>query len=203
MELTLPLVTSPARGAVLKWEHLDLVKHKQMPYRSPLPPEWQKCAALNLPAEFQVAPREQPLHSTEFKASKFSLKIQPPPPPRAGFWPQSHGWTLLLCWQEITMLQHVLPAYRITARTWFVVKDITAYCMDSYEKHQKGLCFFIREYDLPFVHTIIFIFRDFHIARTVHLLWFVLKKQKFEKTRKICTWFLHVVAHNQDYRGLN
>lgn len=44
------------------------------PVRSPSPPEWQKCAALNLPAEFQVAPTELTLHSTEFKASKFFLE---------------------------------------------------------------------------------------------------------------------------------
>lgn len=42
---------------------------------------------------------------------------------------------------------------------------------------------------------IICIFRDYHLARTVHLLWFV----KLEKKEM----FLYVVAHNQDHRGLN
>lgn len=114
-------VPADITSTVLIWEHLDLhgaiVKHKHMSYRSPLSPELQRCAALNLPDELQVAPREQTLHSIAFKASKSSLKIQPPHPPRAEFLSQRHDWTLLLCWQEVTTLQHVLPAYRITART--------------------------------------------------------------------------------------
>lgn len=129
--------TRPQYWSESTYIYLHVVKHKQMSCRSPSSPEWQKCAALNLPAEFHVAPRKQPLHSIEFKASKFSLKIQPPHPPRARFQSQRHDWTILLCWQEITMLQHILPAYRITARTWFVVKDITVYAQTVMKNIKK------------------------------------------------------------------
>lgn len=45
---------------------------------------------------------------------------------------------------------------------------------------------------------VICIVTDYHTARTVHLLWFVKLK-----TKKVYMSLLHVVGHNQDYKGLN
>lgn len=90
---------------------------KHTAYSAPLPPE----RALNSAAEFQVAPWEQTLHPVEFKASKFSLQIQQSHPPGAAFPSERHDWNLN-SFAGMNMLQHALPAYRITARTWLVVK---------------------------------------------------------------------------------
>ena len=69
----------------------QLWKHEDSSYSSPSPLEWQVCTAPNSPAEFQVAPREQMLHPTEFKPWKSSLKTQPPHPPR-GWIPVWKAW---------------------------------------------------------------------------------------------------------------
>lgn len=80
-ELTLPLLTSPTQGPNIEVGAPSMLWNtSRCPIGLPYLQNDRNVLLWIYLLEFQVASREQTLHSIEFKASKFSLKIQPPLP---------------------------------------------------------------------------------------------------------------------------